>query len=256
MEGRPTLSDSLLTIKIEHRVGALTLDVAFQLTQPWTVLFGPSGSGKSTILRAVAGFVKPDAGQILRNTDVLVDRAAGVFVPAHARPVRSAGQSARLFPNLSVRQNLVYGNGWRSKPDEAKALATEVMKFFRLTTRADSMPYELSGGESQRVSVARAVVAAATFDGSGKALLLLDEPFSGLDLRLRDELLLELRAWLSQRQIPVLSVTHDIGEAFQLQAEVLKIADGRVAAQGPVADVLAEERQRLMEQLQGSRSSI
>jgi len=250
MEGRPTLSDSLLTVKIEHRVGALALNAAFQLTQPWTVLFGPSGSGKSTILRAIAGFVKPDAGRILRST-VLVDRAAGIFVPAHARPVRSAGQSARLFPNLSVRQNLVYGNGWRSKPDEAKALATEVMKFFRLTTRADSMPYELSGGESQRVSVARAVVAAATFDEPGKALLLLDEPFSGLDLQLRDELLLELRIWLSQRQIPVLSVTHDIGEAFQLQAEVLKIADGRVAAQGPVADVLSEERLRLMEQLQG-----
>jgi molybdate transport system ATP-binding protein len=113
------------------------------------------------------------------------------------------------------------------------------------------MPRELSGGESQRVSVARAVVAAATFRGPGPALLLLDEPFSGLDLRLRDELLLELHAWLARRKIPVLSVTHDVGEAFQLGAEIIKIAGGKVVAQGPVGDVLAEERRRLMEQLRG-----
>jgi molybdate transport system ATP-binding protein len=81
--------------------------------------------------------------------------------------------------------------------------------------------------------------------------LLLDEPFSGLDLRLRDELLLELHAWLTRRNIPVLSVTHDVGEAFQLEAEIIKIAGGRVVAQGPVGEVLAEERRRLWEQLRG-----
>src|SRR5258708_646 len=90
-----------LSLQIQHRVGLLTLDVAFELTQPWTVLFGPSGSGKTTVLRTIAGFVHPDSGKITHGTTVLgttilVDRAAKIFVPAHARPVRSAGQSARL----------------------------------------------------------------------------------------------------------------------------------------------------------------
>jgi molybdate transport system ATP-binding protein len=95
------------------------------------------------------------------------------------------------------------------------------------------------------------VLSAATFGGPGKALLQLDEPFAGLDTVVRDQLLVELRAWVTRREIPVLSVTHDVGEAFQLGAEVIKIADGRVVAQGPVGEVLAEERRRLMEQLQG-----
>jgi molybdate transport system ATP-binding protein len=251
MEGGPTLSDSLLAVRIEHRVGTLALDVQFEVTQPWTVLFGPSGSGKTTVLRAISGFVHPAGGRITRGSAVLMDREAGVFVPAHARPVRSAGQTARLFPNLAVRRNLLYGNGWDARPDEARGLGEEVLTLFRLNGLADQMPRELSGGESQRVSVARAVVAAATFRGPGPALLLLDEPFSGLDLRLRDELLLELHAWLARRKIPVLSVTHDVGEAFQLEAEIIKIAGGKVVAQGPVGDVLAEERRRLMEQLRG-----
>ena len=187
MEGGPTLSDSLLAVRIEHRVGALALNVQFEVTQPWTVLFGPSGSGKTTVMRAISGFVHPARGRITRGSAVLMDREAGVFVPAHARPVRSAGQTARLFPNLAVRWNLLYGNGWDAKPDETRGLGEEVLTLFRLNGMADQMPRELSGGESQRVSVARAVVAAATFRGPGPALLLLDEPFSGLDLRLRDE---------------------------------------------------------------------
>lgn len=251
MESRPTLSDSLLTVKIEHRVGALALDVQFELTQPWTVLFGPSGSGKTTVLRAIAGFVRPNAGLILRGSNVLVDRDAEVWVPAHSRPVRSAGQSARLFPHMSVRTNILFGAGWHSKPEEVNAIADEVMAMFRLQELTERMPGELSGGERERVSAARAMVSATTFGGPGNALLLLDEPFAGLDAVVRDQLLVELRAWVTRWGIPVLSVTHDVGEAFQLGAEVIKIAEGRVVAQGPVGDVLAEERRRLMEQLQG-----
>jgi molybdate transport system ATP-binding protein len=91
-----------------------------------------------------------------------------------------------------------------------------------------------------------AVASAAALD---RAWLLLDEPFTGLDLSVRDELLQRLRVWLEQRKIPVLSVTHDLGEAFQLNAEVIKIANGRILQQGPAATVLAEERTRLLAQL-------
>jgi molybdate transport system ATP-binding protein len=253
MEGRLTLSDSpsehLLSVRMKHRVGAVSLDVSFALTQPWTVLFGPSGSGKTTVLRAIAGFVRPDAGSIGRGDSVWVDRASGIFVPAHLRPVRSAGQAARLFPNMTVRSNAVYGLGWSTKPDNAKKVVEETMSLFRLQDLLDRKPHKLSGGEKQRVSVARAVISAVTYEGPSSALLLLDEPFSGLDYAMRDELVSGLREYLMRHKIPVLSVTHDVGEAFQLDAEVIRIAEGKVVQQGPVSDALKNERQRLISQL-------
>jgi molybdate transport system ATP-binding protein len=149
----------------------------------------------------------------------------------------------------------MFGAGWAAKPGEAKDVVEEMLRLFRLEDLADRMPRDLSGGEKQRASVVRAVISAITFDGPGTALLLLDEPFSGLDNAMRDELLAELRECLGRWKMPVLSVTHDVGEAFQLGAEVVKIADGRVAQQGPVAKVLAEERERLLEQLNASKKS-
>jgi molybdate transport system ATP-binding protein len=241
---------------MQHRIGAVALNVSFALTQPWTVLFGPSGSGKTTVLRTIAGFVRPDSGRVVYGPDVLVDRETEVFVPAHERPVRSAGQAARLFPHMSVRTNVLFGSGWSSKPGEGLELGDQVLELFQLGGFADRMPRDLSGGERQRVSVARAVVSAVTFGGSGTALLLLDEPFSGLDAAVRDELLVELQEWLRRWKTPVLSVTHDVGEAFQLGAEVIKIADGRVVQQGPVGEVLAMERRRLMEQLQSGGAPL
>jgi molybdate transport system ATP-binding protein len=114
---------------------------------------------------------------------------------------------------------------------------------------ADRGTRELSGGERQRVSVARAVAAAATYDGIDKPLLLLDEPFAGLDSVLRDELVIALRDWLARWKIPVLSVSHDIGECYLLGAEVVRMAEGQVMEQGPVDEILDEERRRLMKQL-------
>jgi molybdate transport system ATP-binding protein len=241
--------DSLLTIEMQHRLGAASVEVQFSLTEPWTVLFGPSGSGKTTVLRTIAGFVRPDSGRITQGDHVLFDSATGISLPAHQRPVRSAAQAARLFPHRTVRWNTMYGSGWSSKPADTMEIVEETLRLFRLTALADRMPRELSGGERQRGSVARAVVSAVTYDGAAKPLLLLDEPFSGLDNAMRDELLPELHSWLLRWKVPVLSVTHDVGEAFQLGAEVIKLAAGRVVRQGPVGEVLGEERLRLMEQL-------
>ena len=136
--------------------------------------------------------------------------------------------------------------GGTSDPEKRRRLVDEVLELFCLSALAERMPHDLSGGERQKVLVARAAASAVT---DGRNLLLLDEPFNGLDLRVRDELLEELHQWLSRWKTPVLSVTHDVGEAFQLGAEVIKIAEGHVVQQGPVATVLAEERARLMEQL-------
>lgn len=249
MEGRPTLCASLLSVKMKHRVGGVALDVEFALTEPWTVLFGPSGSGKTTVLRAIAGLIRPAEGRIVKGSEVLSDSAAGVFLPAHRRPVRSAAQTAWLFPHKTVRGNLMYGCGLQIKADEALEIVEEALSLFRIRELADRLPSELSGGERQRVGVARALVSATTFEGPGPPLLLLDEPFTGLDAVLRDELLQGLREWVGRRKMPVLSVTHTLGEAFQLAAEVIKIADGKVVEQGPADVVLARERRRLLDQL-------
>jgi molybdate transport system ATP-binding protein len=240
-----------LSLRIQHRLGALELNVAFTLTQPWTVLFGPSGSGKTTVLRAIAGFVRPDAGRIVScfygRDLVMTDTAKNIFVKPHRRSVRVAGQGAALFPHLTIRENIAFGA--RSQTEAAAAAGTveEAIARFQLPGLADKFPTRLSGGERQRVAIARAATAAVSL-GEG-SILLLDEPFTGQDVRLRDELIEELRDWLALMERPVLSVTHDVGETFQLGTEVIKIADGRVVQQGPVAEVLAEERERLLDQL-------
>jgi molybdate transport system ATP-binding protein len=245
------LSDSLLTAEIRHRVGPISLNVNFALTQPWTILFGPSGSGKTTVLRTIAGFVRPDTAHVIYGSleHVLVSTEERIFMPSHLRPVRSAAQTARLFQHRSVRENVAYGMAWQSHPDDEREVLEEVLALMRLTTLADRGTDGLSGGERQRVSVARAVAAAVTYDGVDQALLLLDEPFAGLDGLLRDELAVALRDWLSRWKVPVLSVSHDIGECYLLGAEVIRMAEGQVMEQGPVEIVLEEERLRLMKQL-------
>lgn len=233
-----------LSLSMQHRQGALTFDVAFALTQPWTVLFGPSGSGKTTVLRAIAGLMRPDKGRIVLHSaaeTTLFDSATGISIPAHRRGIRLAAQVPALFPNMTALQNVAYG-----VPASSSTLIEEALQRFQLEPLADSKPWKLSGGERQRVAVARA---AASAIAHGNSLLLLDEPFAGLHLPLRDALLEDLRGWLAQNNIPVLSVTHNIGEAFQLAAEVIKFSDGRVIQQGPVEHVLAEERHLLLTQL-------
>jgi molybdate transport system ATP-binding protein len=241
-----------LRVEIRHRIGTLTADASFTLRQPWTILFGPSGSGKSTILRAIAGLVRPDAGRIawaatdksnsVHLTVTVVDSSANRFVPPARRGFPLAPQLPSLFPHWSVLENLTM----RRKPAD-HADIEEIVSLFHLGHLRGKMPSALSGGEAQRVNLARA--SAWTMRGS---LLLLDEPFTGMDAALRDEILRDMQAWAAKRDVCVLSVTHDVAEAFQLGAEVIKIAEGKVVAQGPVETVLTEERERLLKQLQAS----
>ncbi|MDQ2834997.1 MAG: ATP-binding cassette domain-containing protein [Acidobacteriota bacterium] len=235
---------------MKHRLGALRLDACFALAAPWTVLFGPSGSGKTTVLRTIAGFLRPNEGTIVfgANERLLVSTRERVFVAAHRRPVRSAAQAARLFPSMNVEANVRYGMGLSHHEEEAEVLA-EVLALMRLATLAARRPDDLSGGERQRVSVARAVASAVTCEGSEKALLLLDEPFTGIDGALRDELAIALRDWLAKARVPVLSVSHDVGECHLLRAEIVKMAEGQVLEQGPAGLVLAEERERELARL-------
>ncbi len=235
------LAEPHLEVDFRHRIGSLQMDVAFRTGAPWTVLFGASGSGKSTILRVVAGLERADEGRLAVRGEVIADSGNGICAPAHERPVRWAGQRAYLFPWMTVESSLAFGLQADASGLLARGWIDEVgraLEAFHLTELKEKQSAELSGGEAQRVAVARAAI------GASGRLLLLDEPFSGLDVAVRDRLIEDLRGWLDGS--PVASVTHDVGEAFLLGAEVVRIADGRVVAQGPAEVVLAEERRKLL----------
>ena len=244
-------------VSIQHRAGPLDLNVQFLLEAPWTALFAPSGAGKTTILRMIAGLDNPQQGQIVfRSTRppqpatevVYLDTSAGTYTPPHKRAVRMVAQRPALFPHLNVLQNVVYrmpsmvrsGEEMHSNEQHLEA----VLQLCRITHLTTKMPSQLSGGERQRVALARTMAVGPS------RLLMLDEPFTGLESDLRDDLIRDLKLWCERTGTPVLLVTHDIGEVLAAQAHVLKMETGRIIASGPATEVLATERQRLIQHLQ------
>ena len=229
-------------LSIHAQLGALHLDIALELRAPWTVLFGPSGSGKSTILRALCGLI-PHAHVSFERFQNNTWQQLATRAPNH-RALSYAPQDAAIFPHLSAGQNVRFPSQiCREQPRES-SIVHEATTLFHLNAFANRRPNELSGGERQRVALARA------FATPHACLMLLDEPFSGLDRALRDSLLPPMRAHLAARSVPCLSVTHDVDEALLLDAEVIRLDSGRIVAQGPAPEVLAADRDRLLTALQ------
>jgi ABC-type sulfate/molybdate transport systems ATPase subunit len=193
------------------------LDVALSFAPGLTAVMGPSGAGKTTLLLAIAGLVRPSAGQITLGGAVLFD-GAGVFVPPHRRRTALVFQSLALFPHLSAWQNVAYG--LPPGPD-ARARALAWMKRAHVDHVADRPPSTLSGGEAQRVALARALAAEPR-------ALLLDEPFSALDSKLRAGLGADLAALVTGLGIPAVLVTHHRDDAQTLASRVLEFEAGRV----------------------------
>jgi molybdate transport system ATP-binding protein len=255
------IEEPYLSVEIRDRVGTLELDVSFQLSKPWTVLFGPSGSGKTTILRTIAGIHRPAAARIVGHSmkystiraAILSDTAHQIHLLPHERATPFAPQNPCLFPHMTVLENINYRTRGFIGPAERdywEILNEKLPTMFSIKELLSKKPWELSGGEARRVSLVRAMMA------RGRRLLLLDEPFSGLDAPLRDSIVDSVLAWQERVPVPILHVTHDVAEAFQIGAEVIRIAEGKVVAQGPVEAVLAEERDRLLRQLGSSTSQI
>ena len=224
--------------------GPLHLHVAFDLTAPWTVFFGPSGSGKSTILRAICGFFPRSSVTFASADSTGWTELQGKHhrTPPQSRGLAYAPQGAALFPHLTVRKNLSFSANATRRP--SPELIRDMLDLFELAPLANRMPRDLSGGERQRVNLARA------FAVPQPKLFLLDEPFSGIDRAMRDALLPRIRQHIAQLSVPVISVTHDVEEAILLDAEVIRLEQGAVIAQGPATQVLGEERTRMVKILQ------
>jgi ABC-type sulfate/molybdate transport systems ATPase subunit len=233
--------EALLQARITHHIGGLHLEAQFHLSAAWTILFGPSGAGKSTVLRILAGLMTPEHGRILLRNRLLLDTTHRVSVPPGHRGIGFLTQQPTLFPHMSVRKNIGFGLV-RVPQKERESRVQEMLSLFRIESLADRMPSRLSGGEYQRVALARSLA-------PRPALLLLDEPFTGLDGALKASILEDLSSWLSKSQTAVLYVSHDLVEAFQTKAEVLLLEEGRIQAQGDPSVVLAQKREQLLRQL-------
>jgi molybdate transport system ATP-binding protein len=225
---------------VAAKLGALQIYAGMKLAAPWTILFGPSGSGKSSILRAACGLIPNASVELARSVPggweaIQTLRSS---VPTRLRNLAYAPQGAVLFPHLTVRQNVAFATDIRHQPQAPSTDAA--LELFNLTPLAHRLPRDLSGGERQRVNLARAFAVPAS------QLILLDEPFTGVDRSLRDLLLPRMQQHALERKIPVLSVTHDIEEALIVNAEVIRLEQGLIVAQGPASKVLADERARML----------
>jgi len=206
------------------------LDVEFEAASGVTVLFGPSGSGKTLTLDLIAGFVHADEGRILLEDQILYDGASGVNLAPQQRNCGYVFQNYALFPHMTLRENLAFGAERRPRLERHR-LVNEMLETFRLTDAAGRRPHQVSGGQRQRCSIARALI-------GGPKLLLLDEPAQGLDAFLRAELYETLRQVRKEFATPVLLVTHDLDECFELGDEMLILRDGKIVQKGTPHDIL------------------
>jgi molybdate transport system ATP-binding protein len=209
-----------------------TLDIEFQARAGVTALFGASGAGKTLTLDAIAGFTRPDAGRILLDDKILFDAASHVNLRPQQRNCGYVFQNYALFPHMTLRQNLVFAADRQPRLERHRRV-NEMLERFHLTDVSGRRPHEISGGQKQRCSIARALI------GSPR-LLLLDEPARGLDAPLRAELYSLLREIQVDFQIPILLVTHDLDECFELAEEMLILRDGRIVQSGAPRKILEQ----------------
>ncbi len=222
-----------LSVTIRHRFAGFALDVAFDAPGGVTALIGRSGAGKTTVAHVIAGLMRPDMATITAAGATLADTQAGLWLSPQARRIGYVFQDARLFPHLSVRQNLVYGARRRARLPQAEAELGAVAEMLGIAALLSRRPGALSGGEAQRVAIGRALL-------SGARMLVLDEPLAALDPARRAEILPHLERLRDEARVPILYVSHAMEEVARLATTVVALDRGRVVAQGAAAAVLSD----------------
>src|SRR5208337_4536018 len=220
-------------------------DVSLEIAKgEFFFLLGPSGCGKTTLLRMIAGFVEPDAGEI-RFGDRLMNA-----VPAHRRNTGMVFQNYALWPHMSVRENVAYGLELRRIPrEELRRRLGRALELVRLEGLEERRPNQLSGGQQQRVALARALVIEPD-------VLLLDEPLSNLDAKLRVEMRQELRRIHFETGITTIYVTHDQKEALSLAGRLAVMRDGEVRQAGTPREVYTRPADRFVAEFVGQANVL
>lgn len=218
-----------LEVDVEHRFGDFALAARFASDGRVSAFFGRSGAGKTSLAHVIAGLVQPQRGRVVVTGQVLVDTERSIFVPSHRRRIGCVFQDGRLFPHLTVRQNLLYG-AWFAGMRERRALG-QVCGLLGIEALLARRPGSLSGGEQQRVAIGRALLA-------GPQLLLMDEPLASLDRERKAEILPYLERLRDEIRIPIVYVSHSVAEVARLSDTLILLSEGRVEACGPTAELI------------------
>jgi len=221
----------VLEVELTHRFGDFELSAAFSLEARGLVaVFGPSGSGKTSLINFIAGLLRPQHGRIVFNGKVLCDTRAGIHAPPYRRHIGYVFQDSLLFPHLSVRNNLIYGNpGDEAGNSISFERVVEVLGIGDLLAR---QPHTLSGGERSRVALGRALL-------SQPQLLLMDEPLSSLDGARKQEVMTLIEQVRDQFMVPIIYVTHSVDEILRLAGNLVLMRAGRVIATGNVEEIFS-----------------
>lgn len=238
-------SDALLRCSLRKLLRAngrdFFLDVALDAPPGFTIIFGASGAGKTTLLDCIAGLAQPDSGSISVGDRILFDSSKRINLEISRRHAGYVLQNLALFPHMTVAQNVAYGL-W-NLPD-ANQRVTSMLEAFHIAYMAQRNAREISGGEAQRVALARTLV-------TEPEVLLLDEPLAALDSPIKSQIIDDLRQWNRAHRIPILYVTHSRDEVFALGERVIVLDAGHIAAQGTPHEVMNAPMQESVAQLAG-----
>lgn len=223
-----------LEVKLRKKLNNFKLDINFSAKNELTVLFGPSGAGKSITLGLIAGLLNPDEGEIQLAGVKLFDHSTATNLSPQKRTIGYVFQNHSLFPHLTILENILFGA--RGYPKKKKQeMAQELIAKFGLQIHQYKYPDQISGGQKQKVALARAVI-------RRPRVLLLDEPFSSLDTPSRIEMRITLKNILQEFNIPIIMVTHDIVEAYSLADNMLVIIQGRIVEEGKPAEIFQKPK--------------
>ena len=222
-----------LEADIEKTAGDFHLRVSFCSDGEFLGILGPSGSGKSMTLKCIAGIEKPDRGRIVLDGNILYDSEKGINLPPQKRHVGYLFQTYALFPNMTVKQNIMCGLHDEKDRQKKEHLVREMLRLLQLESTASLRPHQLSGGQAQRAALGRILV-------NRPDLLMLDEPFSALDAHLRLKLQMELKSLLNGYGRGILMVTHDRDEAFRMCSRIGVMDSGRLLSVRKTKELFAD----------------
>jgi molybdate transport system ATP-binding protein len=217
---------SVLVVDVQKQMGSFNLTARLQAASGVTALFGPSGAGKTSLVSTIAGLITPDRGYIALDGTVLFDSSAGINMPSYRRIIGYVFQEGRLFPHLSVRQNLDYGRWMTGRLHDADEFE-RIVTLLDIKELLDRRPRTLSGGERQRIAVGRALL-------MRPRLLLLDEPLASLDGARKHEIIPYLVRLRDEARAPMVYVSHNADELRQIANHVVRLDAGRVVVAGGV----------------------
>lgn len=224
--------NKVLEIDIKLQLGSFLLNIQANVGDGITGIYGPSGHGKTSMLNAIAGLIQPNSGRIILNDVCVYNKEKRINIPVRKRKIGYVFQDTRLFPHLSVLQNLKYGQ----KNDSRHTIHfDEVVSTLQIQHVLKQKPSECSGGEKQRIAIGRALL-------SGAEILILDEPFSAVDIALRNNIIPFLHAINRRFQIPMLVVSHDLPDLLSLTDQIVLLKNGAITAFGRFQDLIQNEK--------------